>query len=69
MNEKLQRNYDLHEKMIGFAVRVLAVVESWPNSTPSFPSSLHHSLLDIPSSGERIAQQYNHRPTRRTRGK
>jgi len=47
MNEKQQRNYDLQERLIEFAVRVLDVVESLPNSIPSFPSSLHHSLLDI----------------------
>ncbi len=32
MNEKQQRNYDLQERLIEFAVRVLNVVESWPNS-------------------------------------
>ncbi len=47
MNEKQQRNDDLQERLIEFAVRVLDVVESLPNSIPSFPSSLHHSLLDI----------------------
>ena len=47
MNEKQQRNYDLQERLIEFAVRMLDVVESLPNSIPSFPSSLHHSLLDI----------------------
>jgi len=49
MNEKQQRNCDLQERLIEFAVRVLDVVESLTNSIPSlpFPSSLHHSLLDI----------------------
>ena len=47
MNEKQRRNYDLQERLIEFAVRVLDVVKSLPNSTPSFPPSLHHSLLDI----------------------
>ena len=47
MNEKQQRNYDLQERLIEFAVRVLDVVESLPNSILSFPSFLHHSLLDI----------------------
>jgi len=47
MNEKQQRNYDLQERLIEFAVRVLDVVESLPNSIPSFPSFLHHSLLDL----------------------
>ena len=47
MNEKRQRNDDLQERLIEIAVRVLNVVESLPNSIPSFPSSLHHSLLDI----------------------
>ena len=32
MNEKEQRNYDLQERLIEFAVRVLNVVESLPNS-------------------------------------
>ena len=32
MNEKQQRNYDLQERLIEFAVRVLNVVESLPNS-------------------------------------
>ncbi len=32
MNEKEQRNYDLQERWIEFAVRVLKVVESLPNS-------------------------------------
>ena len=32
MNEKQQRNYDLQERLIEFAVRVLDVVESLPNS-------------------------------------
>ncbi len=32
MNEKDQRNYDLQERLIEFAVRVLNVVESLPNS-------------------------------------
>jgi four helix bundle protein len=32
MNEKDQRNYDLRERLIEFAVRVLNVVESLPNS-------------------------------------
>jgi len=47
MNEKQQRTYYLQERLIEFAVRVLDVVESWPNSIPSLPSSLHHSWLDI----------------------
>jgi len=47
MNEKQQRNHDFQERLIEFAVRVLDVVESLPNSILSFPSSLHHSLLDI----------------------
>ncbi len=47
MNEKQQRNYDLQKRLIEFAVRLLDVVESLPNSVPSFPSFLHHSLLDI----------------------
>ncbi len=47
MNEKHPRNDDLQERLIEFAVRVLDVVESLPNSIPSFPSSLHPSLLDI----------------------
>ena len=46
MNGK-QKNCDLKKRPIEFAVRVLDVVESLPNSIPSFPSSLHHSLLDI----------------------
>ena len=32
MNEQKQRNYDLQERLIEFAVRVLDVVESLPNS-------------------------------------
>ena len=32
MNEKQQRNYDLKERLIEFAIRVLNVVESLPNS-------------------------------------
>jgi len=40
MNEKQQRNDDLQERLIELAVRVLDVVESLPNSIPSFPSSL-----------------------------
>ena len=32
MNEKDQRNYDLQERLIEFAVCVLNVVESLPNS-------------------------------------
>ncbi len=32
MNEKDQRNYDLQKRLIEFAVRVLNVVESLPNS-------------------------------------
>ncbi len=32
MNEKDQRNYDLQERLIEIAVRVLNVVESLPNS-------------------------------------
>ncbi len=32
MNEKQQRNYDLQERLIEFAVRVLNVVESLANS-------------------------------------
>ena len=32
MNEKQQRNYDLQERLIEFAIRVLNVVESLPNS-------------------------------------
>ena len=32
MSEKEQRNYDLQERLIEFAVRVLNVVESLPNS-------------------------------------
>ncbi len=32
MNEKDQRNYDLQDRLIEFAVRVLNVVESLPNS-------------------------------------
>jgi len=40
MNEKQRRNYDLQERLIEFAVRVLDVVKSLPNSAPSFPSSL-----------------------------
>ena len=43
MNEKQQRNDDLQERLIEFAVRVLDVVESLPNSTPSFPPSLRYS--------------------------
>jgi len=38
MNEKQQRNYDLQERLIEFAVRVTYVVESLPNSISSFPS-------------------------------
>ena len=38
MNEKQQRNYDLQEWLIEFAVRVLDVVESLTNSIPSLPS-------------------------------
>jgi len=47
MNEKQQQNYDLQKPLIEFAVPLLDVVESLPNSIPSFPSFLHHSLLDI----------------------
>jgi len=47
MNEKQQRDYDLQERLIESAVRVLDAVESLPNSIPSFPSFLHHSWLDI----------------------
>jgi len=47
MNEKQQRNDDLQERLIEFAVRVLDVAESLPISIPSFPSFLPHSLLDI----------------------
>ena len=32
MNEKQQRSYDLQERLIEFAVRVLKVVESLPHS-------------------------------------
>jgi len=35
-----QRNDDLRERLIEFAVRVRDIVESFPNSIPSFPSSL-----------------------------
>jgi len=43
MTENQQRNDDLQERLID----VLDVVESLPNSIPSFSSSLHHSMLDI----------------------
>ena len=32
MNEKEQRNHDLQERLVEFAIRVLNVVESLPNS-------------------------------------
>ena len=72
MNEKQQRNYDLQERLIEFAVRMLDVVESLPNSIPFlpfFPSSLLARYSIFHPYGERTAQQYNHRPTRHTRGK
>ena len=49
MNEKQQRSYDLQERLIEFAVRVLDVVESLPNSIPSFPSSLlaRYSIFNL----------------------
>ncbi len=49
MNEQQQRNYDLQERLIEFAVRVLDVVESLPNSIPSFPSSLlaRYSIFNL----------------------
>ena len=60
MNEKQQRNDDLQERLIEFAVRVLDVVESLPNSRAGnhaagqFPSIFSFitpcSILDIQSS-------------------
>jgi hypothetical protein len=32
MNEKEQRNHDLQERLVEFAIRLLNVVESLPNS-------------------------------------
>jgi len=75
VNEKQQRNNDLQERLIEFAGRVLDVFDSLPNSIPCFPLPFitPRSIFDIPSysyaHGERIAQQYNHRPARRPRGK
>ncbi len=44
MNEKQQRNDDLPDRLIEFAVRVLDVVD--PGPIQCLPS-LHHSFLDI----------------------
>ena len=65
MNEKQQRNYDLQERLIEFAVRVLDGVESLPNSVPSLLARYSR----FHPHGESIAQQYNHGPIGRTRGK
>ena len=69
MNEKQQRNDDLQERLIESAVRVLDGVESLPNSIPSLPSSLLARNSIFHPHGESIAQQYNHGPIGRTRGK
>jgi len=69
MNEKRQRNDDLQERLIE------SQFVCWMSSNPC-PMQYLLGLLPFitPCSifhphGERIAHQYNHIPTRRTRGK
>ncbi len=49
MNEKQQRSYDLQERLIEFAVRVLDVVDPCPINT-FLPFITPCSIFDIPSS-------------------
>ena len=53
MNEKQQRNYDLQDRLINFAVRVLTVVESLPNT-----KSGNHVAGQLVRSGTSPAPNY-----------
>ena len=56
MNEKEQRNYDLQERLIEFAVRVYGSQPAGTRAVALFDSSIRSDALNILARNSRVAE-------------